>query len=163
MRARALALAGALSVASFACVVGLAEGCSSTTSTSSGGNVDVPLGPGQALGTPCDPSLVAPCETLTDVCSVAVCDPTSRRCERVTVDGGPTCGNGVPPGADAGDSADAKVEKDASDLDAPDAETPDGSADGEVSEASTRDGALEASSDAGDASDAEAAGDVGAE
>jgi hypothetical protein len=148
-----------------------AGGCSSDAVVTAGG--DASVGPGQALGTPCDPALLSACEPVTDVCSVTLCDPTTRRCIRVPVEAGPICGDGVPPctsgacdgGGEAGDA----------EIDAPSLAPSDGgdaASDGAIDAGSsdaTSDAALDAAVDGGaidagsDASDAEAASDVGGE
>jgi hypothetical protein len=97
------------------------------------------------LGEPCDPSLRAPCVTLTDVCSVSVCDPASRVCVRVAADAGPTCSNGPPPsycppgGCDGG--SDAGPALDGAPFDAP-------------GEAAEPDAAIDSGDDAPDEGDA---------
>ncbi len=144
-RSRFVRLAGPLVVLAIAWLV-LVTACSSNPPAGSGPSD----GGDQALGTACDPSLPMPCETLTDVCSVAVCDPASHRCVRVAVDAGPICGTPPPPcaecdgGDDAGDAADAS-------FDGGEASLPDASADADAA----ADGALDAS-DAAVESDAPA-------
>jgi hypothetical protein len=121
-----------------AAIVGVAiAGCSSTEPALAPEAGD---GSDQAIGTPCNPALKAPCAQPSDVCSVAVCDPTSLLCTRVMVDAGPTCSNEPPPcssaecdasadaadasaqGADAADAADANG--DGGGLDGSDGGTP---------------------------------------
>ncbi|HEY2509566.1 MAG TPA: hypothetical protein VGI39_01800 [Polyangiaceae bacterium] len=113
----------------------------------------------QVIGAPCDPAARPPCEVLSDVCTVSQCDPTMHVCVRVAVDGGPTCGNGVPPppptctgdcDAGAGDSAlvDGADAADASD--AGDAGTDAGSQDA-TDDAASLDSSLDAPAEAGDA------------
>ena len=162
---RARAIVAALAIASwFAGLASTAQGCSSDAGSTGGVDAAVPLGAGQAIGTPCDPSLPAPCAPLTDVCSVAVCDPTSDRCIRVPVEAGPTCGDGVPPGCGSGEcdggeeAGDAQLDSAPSEAGEAGDAASDGSIDGASADAS--DGANDASLDAGDA---EAAGDAGGE
>jgi hypothetical protein len=147
-----------------------AGGCSSDAVGFAGG--DASVGANQALGTPCDPALLKACEPVTDVCSVTVCDPSTRRCIRVPVEAGPTCGEGIPPCAsgvcDAADGADGAGD---AQIDAPSPAPSDGgdaASDG-ASDGGSNDAALDAETDgsaidaSSDASDAEVAGDVGAE
>ena len=114
---------------------------------SNGGSNTAPADAGipsyQAIGAPCDPVARPPCVVLSDVCTVSECDPIMRVCVRVAVDGGPTCGNGVPPPACSGDC-------DASAGDAAPVDAADASDAGEDSEAgaSTDSGLQDATSDA---------------
>jgi hypothetical protein len=92
--------------------LGVAIGaCSSQQSENPPAAVEAGIGSGEAIGAACNPALAHPCEELTDVCSVSMCDPTTHICIRVSVEAGPTCGNGVPPSDDAGaPPADATVD-----------------------------------------------------
>ena len=87
MRLWALLAAGLATAAAFAA-------CAS--SQTAPGVADAGDGSNQAIGTTCNPSLKEPCAQPSDVCSVAVCDPTTLLCTRVPVDAGPTCSNGSP-------------------------------------------------------------------
>jgi hypothetical protein len=97
-------------------------------------------GSNQAIGTPCKPALADPCSQPSDVCSVAVCDPTSLLCVRVLVDAGPTCSNGSPPLTCGSDDCDASAE---------------------AGEAASADGAVaDAAVEAGESGELDASGDA---
>jgi hypothetical protein len=129
-------------------------GCSSSSPsgaavTTDGGGND------RALGQSCDPSLVQPCETLTDACSAAVCQ--SGVCVRVAVDAGPTCSNGSLPVSheDGGQPEDAAVDAGDAALgnDAGDASGDEVDASPDASDASS------AETDASDGASTDASGD----
>ncbi len=93
--------------------------------------VDAALGANQALGTPCDPSASPPCLPVTDVCSAAVCDPSSLRCVRVAIDAGPTCSGGNAPSTPCtGSACDAGADDAESDAESRESSTLDGASDG---------------------------------
>ena len=133
-----------------AAFLALAGACSSNGPPSA---PDASIGPGAALGSSCDPSLAPACETLTDVCSVAVCDPTSHRCVRVAVDAGPICGHGGGgPSCGSGECDGAAPLGDAALDSGVDSGVPDGNAAEPSSDAAgdaMGDAALDAPSDAG--------------
>lgn len=145
MQARALLFTSF--VLGSAATLAVSGACSSGTIAPIVG-ADAALGPGRAIGTPCDPAQKKPCETLTDVCSVAVCDPASRLCERVQVDAGPTCTGGNPPPACSSGDCDASSE--GGDSATPDAAAGDGASDATTAE-DAGDAAADAPSDAADA------------
>ena len=144
MRIRLLLVLGGL-------VGGVLAACSSGGGSPSAA-VDAGTG-GAGLGETCNPSAPKPCVVVTDVCSVAVCDPASHLCVRVSVDAGPTCGGNPSPtcasGECDGSADDATTE-------AGDAAGGDGS--GEAGEAGA---GGDSSIDDGGASDASDAGDAG--
>jgi hypothetical protein len=147
MQTRALLFTSFLSYVLIGAATLAAGACSSGTTALVAG-ADAALGPGRAIGTPCDPAEKKPCETLTDVCSVAVCDPTSHLCERVLVDAGPTCTGGNPPPPACSGECDASSE--AGDAAALDAGAPDGASDATAAEGGS-DAATDARPDASDA------------
>jgi hypothetical protein len=113
--------------------------------------VDAGNGSNQTIGATCNPSLSNACEQPSDVCSIAVCDPTTRVCTRVAVDAGPICSNGNPPVCSS-DDCDAAVEAgDASDatVDASDASLLDGATDS-TTDGAAGDASTDAPTDAGD-------------
>ena len=153
--------AAPLFVASLVVAAALASPACSSNSTASNGAADAGAS-GHALGTPCDPSVADPCETLTDGCSIAVCDPTTHVCVRVAVDAGPLCTGGLPPCSSpdcdgGGDARDGALEAATGSPDAGDAGPV---ADAFVADAlgdadldATIDAAIDAAADASDAGD----------
>jgi hypothetical protein len=136
MRLWAILAAGLATAAAFAA-------CAS--SQTAPGVADAGDGSNQAIGTTCNPSLKEPCAQPSDVCSVAVCDPTTLLCTRVPVDAGPTCSNGSPPDAGPSCAGECDASEDAEDA-APLDATSDALAKGDGGDSS-----VDATSDAGDA------------
>lgn len=104
----------------FACLLASSLAIAACSSAEVAPAADAGNGSDQLIGAPCKPALPDPCSQPNDVCSVAVCDPTSLLCVRVAVDAGPTCSNGSPPSTCASDDCDAS--EDAGDAAAADAE-----------------------------------------
>jgi hypothetical protein len=58
-------------------------GVACTSSTGGGVGQEAPL------GAPCDPAAATPCAPIENACSIAVCDPGSRRCKEELSSTGP--------------------------------------------------------------------------